>query len=328
MKIFSINNRGLDKVITILNKEFVIKNYKLKQYIRKNKLQNYDTIYVLLVNAGESFVISQNVKKIIKNKTIFLLQHNYSKEIFTMYAPDAETRLINSHKLCNLLRNNSEENIKIGNINIHILFPQNFWNNFWTKTPSNHFLKDFNEYFNIQSNKIKEFTKPEINNNNEFLKNINLKNLVMLFTEVSSIKPIDKNFWEALVNKLNQKGYNVFLNTCNPENYIQGCNVYQKGGKLKYLTLEECYIITKLAKGVIAHRCGFIEPLIQANNNWQVIYTKSHTFDDADVKVLYSLQEYPFVNAKDINEYQFEDYEDKNLLIDTIIEKLEGDNVK
>ena len=40
MKIFKIENRGLDKIITILNKEFVLKNYKLKQYIKKIRKNN------------------------------------------------------------------------------------------------------------------------------------------------------------------------------------------------------------------------------------------------------------------------------------------------
>ena len=323
MKIFKIENRGLDKIITILNKEFVLKNYKLKQYIKKNKLSTYDTICFLLVNAGESFVISQYIKEISKNHTIFLCQHNYSNEIFEMYAPDAEVKLINSNKICNLLRESGKEKININNIDVNILFPQSFWDEFWTNERPVHFLEKFNSYFS----KIEEykFKPPKINNNQEFLKNFNLQNLIVLFTEVSSIKPINKTFWEALVKKLKNQGYNVFQNTVNPDNYINGCNVFKENGVLKYLTLEQCYILLSNAKGVIAHRCGFIEPLITANNNWQVIYTRSHTFENTDVKTLYSLQKYPMANASRIMEYQFEDYENEELLIDTMIEKIKGE---
>lgn len=318
---FKIINDGVDKKIKFFGYEIVLKNYKLLRYLKKNNLMKYKNIYFLLVNAGESYVISQYANKFAEDDTVFLVQHKYSLEIFKLFAPNVNVQLIGNSQLCYLLRSCGLTNISLKNCYVHILFPQSYWNDFWTKNPPMHFLEAFREFFNLENQQEFKFVLPEIKHN-YYPKEINNENLIVLFTEAASLKTIDRVFWEKLVSELRKAGYNIFQNTCSKENYIQGCQVYCIDGVLKFLTLEEIYSLIKTAKGVIAHRSGIIEPLISANKNWHIIYSKSHTFENADVRKLYSLNKYPISNAVLAKEYMWTCNNDNTELINKIIGNL------
>jgi hypothetical protein len=304
--------------ITVYKKSlFEIFKKRYSKYIKKAKLEKYKILNFLLVNIGESFVIASYANKFASNKEIFLVTRKAAMDCFKLYAPDVNVKMVYDKNIISLLRKIMQYKMSINEHKINIYFPQIFWDDFWTKKEPTHFLDIFKTFQN-QDN-VNWFSLPVRKNKSE--KVYRDEKLIILFTEVNSILPIENRFWENLVSHLRIKGYEIFQNVILEENCIAGCHRISGNGEFKYLSLEEIYNLVETARGCIAIRSGFIEPLISANRNWHIIYTKSPTFPDADLLQLYSIKRYPIKNSELVKEYDY-NLIDENILINKIVENI------
>jgi hypothetical protein len=133
---------------------------------------------------------------------------------------------------------------------------------------------------------------------------------------------MDKDFWEILVKKLKQLGYEIFCNAMKFENLIEGTTSV-------FLTYEEAIELSKYAKAIIGIRSGFIECLSQNNVPMFVLYTnfpKRFGFKSlSSDKVLqgFSIKKLPFVNKNFLFEYDVNSYNSNNEIMEDILKKIE-----
>ena len=134
---------------------------------------------------------------------------------------------------------------------------------------------------------------------------LNLDNFVFLAPEAISCKFYDEDFWVVLINKLQEKGYDVFVNLVEKESKLKNAQDFKSCN----LTFAEAFALVKKSKRIVSLRSGFTEFLLQTEVPMDVLYTKfknRNMFNDMDCNHVISgfgLVQLPFVNKSKIREF-------------------------
>lgn len=166
----------------------------------------------------------------------------------------------------------------------------------------------------IYNYRINKNIKDKIHN---IANNLFKNNFIIISPETLSNNQIGKDFWNKLVKKIKDAGYEVFCNAMNFDNLVDNTISI-------FLTYEEAMELAKYSKAIIGMRSGFLECLSQSNVPLFALYTdfpKRLNFERlASDKVLsgFSISELPNVNRELLFEYDMNSFIDKNSLIELI----------
>jgi hypothetical protein len=115
-------------------------------------------------------------------------------------------------------------------------------------------------------------------------KNINKDKFIYIINDANFVEKLPPEFWSDFIEKLKQKGYDIFVND-------------------KSLSVAESYCLANQAKAVISLRCGFLEVLSTVKPHKYVIYTPCRWHKIDNMQEIFTLKKYPQVNKKTITEY-------------------------
>ena len=126
--------------------------------------------------------------------------------------------------------------------------------------------------------------------------NLNRDRFIFLSPEATTISPIPNHLWQDFIDKVREKGYDVFLNTtCSPQ--LEGC-------KSCFLDFEEAYELASYAKAIIGLRSGFLETLTTINTPFHVIYNRDIQGNNNRL-LRNTLLKLPGVHPEQIHEYDY-----------------------
>lgn len=127
---------------------------------------------------------------------------------------------------------------------------------------------------------------------------MNLKNVVILCPEATTVQELPISFWQELANNLKQKGYTVFVNAFKTVNQI-------KNTETAKLQLDELYVLSRHAAGIITMANGIAIMMCQSAK-MDIIYTPYHEnwfgYDSTNTLKTYSVKHLPNIKG-DIKEY-------------------------
>ncbi len=130
---------------------------------------------------------------------------------------------------------------------------------------------------------------------------LNINHFIFISTKARSIYPLPQMFWENIVIRLKNMGYDIY---CNDDFTLSN------GEKLKNVSLsfeEVCYLAS-LSKGIIALRSGLIDLFATIENvPMFVFYTYfpwTNSLDAADMMKIYTLKQ--FNHTGNIHEYDMD----------------------
>ena len=294
-------------------------NYKYKEcdlgnifYQKHKKLfDQYDDIYILHANIGESVLFLKLAKSYFKkngsNKPLFIGSQNYHKDLVELLCPDIPVVIIRGINISLY-----EDKFKVnGNKTFRLLFSKPYFDsvedNIRDKNNSTiHFKTQMLNYLGLED---KDFSNDAINISNETRKslqekiaktNLDLGNFVIFTPEANTCEDYEFEFWQQLKTKYESQGIDVF------------CNVVQSINKVKFnkfkqcdLTLGELYELTKMAKELIGLRSGLLDLLVLTNTPMKVLYTNAknrYSFNPLTSEEMmsgFNMQEY--LNVKECN---------------------------
>lgn len=299
----------------------LIEEFK-KQY-SKYFDEKYDDIYILRANSGEiyltlTYLIDTLIKRNGSKKPLLVATQKYHVDMIKMICPDLPYVYINKMNLKVV-----GDSFKIDNFRFFLLFDNKYFKQVdGIELNNSHYFKIILAGLNLTEDDIsmrKVVVDSEIENT--MLKKIektglNLDKFVFLAPEAQSCKLYDENFWCELINRLQDKGYDVFV------------NLVEKNIKLKNaidfktcdLSFAEAFALAKKAKRIVSLRSGFTEFLLQTNVPIDVLYTKfkhRHIFDDMDIYHVMSgfgITQIPFADKEKIREFNVYEMSQKECL--------------
>lgn len=305
------------------------------------KYPNYKNYYLIYAGMGEVYVLSYHLKSLLNNDGfedyIIIGNREYHKKIARLF--DKNLNIVSYSSVLQMCGIPLHKLI-YKNRNFIIPFSSEFGRAYQkyleTVEGANYYhglknvlkLGDVERCIQIDDNeRILNIIKYVLNNK-----------FIFVSPEAVSVEPTDNVFFKQICKKIKDMGFEVFLNIMDLKNYIEG--TYQI-----YLDAEEAIQLAKYSSGIITMRSGFSECLSSLKLPMFVIYTNStiihqlykkslFTNIDKDFKKLFmqqkssylkkiwSLKEYPNVNKDLIFEYDYNEYQDKNVLVDEIVNKI------
>lgn len=349
------NNTGTEKVQKFLNGILTVTkgndlySYKLfGKTIYENSILNifkkeyfkylsdeYDDIYILNANSGETYLILTYILNILikrnqSKKPLLLATRKYHIDLIRMLCPDIP--FIYTKKL-NLKI--SEDKFKIDNFNFYLLLPSSYFRETEIniqKHQREHYFKSILKRLQLSEADIamRKVIIPSDIETSMTAKisqtNLNINKFVFLAPEALSCKLYNDDFWCTLINTLQAKGYDVFVNLTKDDIKLTNAQDY----KTCSLTFSEAFALAKHAKRIVSLRSGFTEFLIQTQTPMDVIYTpfkQRNSFERVDINHVISgfgLYQLPYINKniiREINTNEITCSECVKLIVDAIIEK-------
>lgn len=313
-------------------KSFLLSERIYNKYFKNLKIK-YDDVYILNSNSGESFLFLAYLCKAVlaKNNSkhpLFAATKKYHIDILKMYLPEANYVYLPDLKI------RTQRSIwKTGGHNVFLMFSSNHFDkvkqNIAEKnTGEIHYFKEITntlglteaDYQNPSPEISEETTEHAIEKANRHT--LNLDNFIIIAPEAKTCSRLPHSLWQKLTAELRQKGFDIFLNITNKENYIQGC-------KTCALSYSELYALSLKAKAVISLRSGLSEFLLPAGIPNIAIYT---SFCDAaggknlpaeKTLAAFSMKKLPFVNQGKIIEIKSGDYKNSDEINAVVISNLE-----
>ena len=287
----------------------------------------HDDIYILKANSGEiylilTYIINSLIKRNNSKTPLLVATHKYHADIIKMICPDIPYVLIDR-----LVIKIPEDSFKIDNFRFITLFSQPYFLGVEEAINSSklghiHYFNYILKYLNIspddiEMNKINILPQAEKSMLEKVNKmGLNLDKFVFLAPEAKSCKLYDEDFWCELIKRLQDKGYDVFVNSVDSEVKLNTASDF----KTCYLTFAEAFALAKRAKKIVSLRSGFTEFLLQTGVPMDVLYTKfrkRHFFDDIDcyhVMSGFGLTCLPFVHKDKLREFNMFEISQKECL--------------
>lgn len=273
----------------------------------------YEEFYIFTSRSGEFYLLMHHLKEWLANNNsvnpLFVFKAKYHVDIFKMFFPNADNYVyikysdsgtINSVSSVRTLYKgkkfylptfneyflNVENSIRDNNAHYYSLLKKHLG------------LKDKPEFLEIN---LPQKTRLEIEN---YAKYILHNKFVFISPESLSNEWVKDSFWQSLVDKFLQEGYEVFCNAVHIASVPKGC-------KSAFLTFPESIELVKYAEAVVGLRSGFIETLTRyQDKQYHVLYTnfqkRGKLFPKLSAdKVLsgFGIKPLPFVNKDSIFEY-------------------------
>lgn len=289
----------------------------LDKYI-KSLPEDVKQINILKFSLGESIIFAKIMDYITENKAeLNNFAHLSCKprhDMFKFYS-NANMEFLGYGNIC--LKDNA---YYYNNKKLTFYFGDEFWFSLWGS--KEHFLEAFAKELNIDLSKIDMTKEPIISNKAKKSAlekveqiNLDLNNFIFISPEASSIDELPKRFWENIVNSYRKKGFDVFNNITNWQNYV-------KNTKTCNLTIEEAYVIASHAKRIIGLRSGFLELFLTLDVPMDVIYNLGHNSKNrflVNIFENYTLQKYPKNPKLIINEYKYQNKDNQQELLSIIL---------
>lgn len=307
----------------------LLKEFK-KQYSKYFDKQ-YDDIYILGANSGETYltltyILDALIKRNGSKNPLLVATLPYHVDMIKMIYP--EIPYIYTKKL---RINLAGDAFQIDNFRFFLLFASPHFKQVEYDIKHNplgehHYFKSILKRVNMANSDIsmRKITIPieaERSMLNKVAKTgLNINKFVFLAPEAQSCKLYDEDFWCELVNTLQDKGYDVFVNLMGNEIKLKGAVNY----KTCKLTFAEAFALAKRAQRIVSLRSGFTEFLLQTCVPIDVLYTKfryRHFFDDLDIYHVMSgfgITQIPFVDKSKIREFNMYELSPKEC-IETIL---------
>lgn len=303
------------RIYSFLGKEYkkvsLLKEFKKLYFKYFDK--EYDDIYILRANSGEiyltlTYLIDSLIKKNGSKRPLLVATKKYHIDMIKMICPDLPYVYIKNFNLKVV-----GTTFKIDNFRFFMLFDSVHFRQVEINIKSNevgkhHYFKsilnklDMNEE-DLQMRKINVLHSAEQSMLEKVNKvGLNINKFIFLAPEAQSCKLYDDDFWVILVNKLQEIGYDVFVNLVGKDIKLKNTIDF----KTCDLSFAEAFALAKRAKKIISLRSGFTEFLLQTDVPIDVLYTKFRHFTDMDCYRIMSgfgIKYIPFVNAAKIQEF-------------------------
>lgn len=279
------------------NSEFFLFGKKIKEISLTDKFKkncfkylekDTDDIYFLHGSSGEiflflTFALDAYLKKNGSKHPLFLTCQPYHADLMKIVCPELKCKIVKKQK--KLLK---DLHCKISNHNVYIIFPHTHYKDLEVKIKNNennntHYYKEILNTLKISDNEasqrlinIPDYISQSINNKLEQI-NLNTDNFILITPEAQSCVLLDNFFWVKIIKKLQNLGYDIFVNKTDNSVDLTGCEY-----KTCNLSIPELFLLAKQAKKIISLRSGLSEILVQAGVQMDIIYTpfrNRHLFD-------------------------------------------------
>lgn len=279
----------------------------LSQMIHKADIHRGEDAYILFVNSGETYLVAQVLKDFYQkerpNRPKIIVPRLYQKIIISMYAPWADVVVFpekneNYRHVCRYI----EKKSYIKGVHFKNIIPIDMW--YGEEVKKVHYFSLIMKMMGLPIEKTYLFQKPQFISfgkkwgvQQRFLQmNLNRDRFIFLSPEATTISPIPNHLWQDFIDKVREKGYDVFLNTtCSPQ--LEGC-------KSCFLDFEEAYELASYAKAIIGLRSGFLETLTTINTPFHVIYNRDIQGNNNRL-LRNTLLKLPGVHPEQIHEYDY-----------------------
>lgn len=306
------------RVYSFLGKEYkkvsLLKEFK-KLYF-KYFSNEYDDIYILRANSGEiyltlTYLIDSLIKKNGSKKPLLVATQKYHIDMIKMICPDLPYVYIKKLNLKVV-----GDTFVIDKFRFFLLFDSVHFRKVELDIKENelgkhHYFKSILDRLDMSEDDLKMRKMNVLHSAEQSMlekvekTGLNLNKFVFLAPEAQSCKLYDEDFWVVLVNKLQEIGYDVFVNLVEKDIKLKNAIDF----KTCELSFAEAFALAKKAKKIVSLRSGFTEFLLQTNVPLDVLYTKfrhRHIFNDmSSYHVLhgFGLIQLPFVNVDNIQEF-------------------------
>lgn len=315
MRCFEQNNC---RTYSILGRTFktvsLLDTFK-KEYFKYFDKQ-YDDIYIMRANSGEiyltlTYLIDFLIKKNGSKNPLLVATQKYHVDMIKMLCPDIPYVYAKKWKI-----NITGKEFKVDNYRFFLLYDSPHFKQVELDIKNNalgehHYFKSILNTLNMTDEdlgyrKITIHLDDERSMLNKVAKTgLNINNFVFLAPEAQSCKLYDEDFWVALINKLLDNGYHVFVNYVGDDIKLKGALDY----KTCDLSFAEAFALAKRSKKIVSLRSGFTEFLLQTGVPIDILYTKfkhRHFFDDMDIYHVMSgfgINQIPFIDKSRIREF-------------------------
>lgn len=306
------------RTYSFLGKEYkkvsLLKEFK-KLYF-KYFSNEYDDVYILRANSGEiyltlTYLIDSLIKKNGSKKPLLVATKKYHIDMIKMICPDLPSVYIKKLNLKVV-----GDTFKIDNFRFFLLYDSIHFRKVELDIKANelgthHYFKSILDRLcftekDLQMRKMNVLHSAEQSMLEKVEKTgLNLDKFVFLAPEAQSCKLYDEDFWVVLVNKLQELGYDVFVNLIEKDIKLKNAIDF----KTCDLSFAEAFALAKKAKRIVSLRSGFTEFLLQTDVPIDVLYTKfrhRHIFNDMSSDHIlhgFGLVQLPFVDVNKINEF-------------------------
>lgn len=283
--------------------------YNYMQNIIK-KYPSFDNYIVFSSGCGEIFWAFAHLKEYIEQKNIknplIICERNILKNIYKMFKNLNYPVVV--EKNCSGLLLNDENIIN----NKRFLVPLNY--KYFGKNEKNiikngtHYYIELKKQLGVKENPILDINNIEsdIKNKIKYLAEGILKNkFVIIMPEARTIKELEKDFWNELVKKFKNEGYEVFYNCSFIGSSIDGTVTM-------FLSFNEFVELTKYSSAIIGLRNGFLEVLsVLSQKPTLVIYNKFNQYaqnelNSEQARNGFSTLKLPTINSNITKEYLYE----------------------
>ena len=267
----------------------------------KNKisLSKEDIAIISIHNAGETYLLcamARHFKKLhkIKGKIILLGTKSYHRQIYKMFAHDVGGYYQLDPYIAECLK--PLRTIKSGEI--FYCADHDLWTSSFLKPPLTHFslLKMCNF---IEGDIV--LSKPEIAlevvlSAKEKFKNLGLleNKTIFISPESTSLKALNKEFWEDLCGKFIKLGYEVFYNVVDQKNI-------PANAKSKFLNFSEALVFANLCGNIVSSRSGLCEVISSSSANLHILYPTKQSIAVYSMKEISTAKQSLFEYACDEN---------------------------
>jgi len=307
MKVFNV------KIFQKIKRHLLCKNYLIRNlyilFVKKYlvKLKDDEIGIICDLNLGETYLFCSMLDYFKEDhgleKIVFVSDRKYHKNICQMFDDKIDRYYISPH--INTKSFVSLREIKKGSF--YLIYDKN-WNFTNLKNSGNSHLQQLkitakiNTFAKINHHKNKENYRLEAK---EIFDSLQLKpgKTVLISPEAKSCNSMDRDQYSDLIEKLKNKGYDIFLNVNNSENNIPGV-------KSIFLPLPAAVPFCDLCGHVIAIRSGFCDIISSTQAKLHIVYPDQSYLDVFPMK--------DKITSEEINEYIL-DTEGKYSLIDSII---------
>ncbi len=300
----------------ILGKEiFSVALYELfkRRYVKYFD-SKYDNIYILHANCGEVYLTLVHffdaiIKKHQSQNPLLVATQKCHVDLIKMICPNVPYIYLKNMDI--LVKDSC---FKIDKFRIFILYDDSYYH----QTEKNIISSRIGEchYFNSLKEKL-ELSNDDITMRKIIISDkeklsvlnkvrqigLNLDRFIFISPEANTCKLYDDDFWIELIKKIEETGYDVFVNLTNNEMNLKDFVNF----KTCYLTLAEVFVLAGYANKIIGLRSGLLELLLQTKTPMEILYTRFKNrklyLDTAHILSGFSLLKLPFDGNQQIREF-------------------------
>ncbi len=257
--------------------------------------KKHDLIIIIRAGLGEAYLLNYFLDSLInKYKSTSPCLVGYSSflgDMFKMYHPDIPyyvhkiNRTILSESIFQRVRKYRGTFFCVNPSTLSEL--QQLLSSYETGKGIKHYavaIKDFNG--------VNSFAPQKALIESKLIKNVFVKThglpdrkFVFLNKEAHFVYPISSEFWDKLIALLRTKNYEIYENT-------------------NSLSIPEAVFLASKSRGIISIRGGFSEVLSTLSVPKYVLYTQCRFHNFKNIKDIFTLTKYPFVDQSSIFEYE------------------------